>query len=81
VTKLLAFASRHLILHQGFLFTEINMTVVPHSPYLSPSPPLKIKLRCCHFDATEVIEPESQTLLNSFTEHDFQNAFKKWQKR
>jgi hypothetical protein len=28
-----------------------------------------------------VIEPESQVVLYTFTEHDFQDAFKKWQKR
>jgi hypothetical protein len=26
-----------------------------------------------------VIEAESQVVLNTFTEHDFQDAFKKWQ--
>jgi hypothetical protein len=28
-----------------------------------------------------VIEVESQAVLNPFTEHDFQDAFRKWQKR
>jgi hypothetical protein len=28
-----------------------------------------------------VIEAESQTVLNTLTEHGFQEAFKKWQKR
>jgi hypothetical protein len=28
-----------------------------------------------------VIEAESQGVLNTLTEHDFQDAFKKWQKR
>jgi hypothetical protein len=27
-----------------------------------------------------VIEAESQAMLNTLTEHDFQDAFKKWQK-
>jgi hypothetical protein len=27
------------------------------------------------------MEAESQTVLNTLTEHDFQDAFKKWQKR
>jgi hypothetical protein len=27
-----------------------------------------------------VIEAESQAVLNTFTEHDFQDAFKEWQK-
>jgi hypothetical protein len=42
---------------------------------------LKIKLKDRHFDTTEVFEAESQTMLNTLTEHDFQEAFKKWQKR
>jgi hypothetical protein len=37
---------------------------------------LKIKLEGCHFDTTEVMEAESQTVLISLTEHDFQVAFK-----
>jgi hypothetical protein len=31
---------------------------------------LKIKLKCSHFDTTEVIEAESQAVLNTLTEHD-----------
>jgi hypothetical protein len=34
---------------------------------------LKIKLKGRHFDTIEVIEAES---MNTFTEHDFQDAFK-----
>jgi hypothetical protein len=37
---------------------------------------LKIKLKGSHFDAIEVIEAESQAVLNTLTEHDFQNALK-----
>jgi hypothetical protein len=37
---------------------------------------LKIKLKVRHFDTIEVIETESQTVLNILTEHDFQDAFK-----
>jgi hypothetical protein len=37
---------------------------------------LSIKLKGRHFDTTEVIEAESQAVLNSLTEHDFQVAFK-----
>jgi hypothetical protein len=33
-----------------------------------------------HVHTTEVIKAESQALLNTLTEHDFQDAFKKWQK-
>jgi hypothetical protein len=34
-----------------------------------------------HFDTTEVIETESQAVLYTLGEHDFQDAFRKWQKR
>jgi hypothetical protein len=40
---------------------------------------LKIKLKGHHFDTTEVIEAESQVVLDTLTEHDFQDAFKKCQ--
>jgi hypothetical protein len=33
-----------------------------------------------HFDTTEVIKTESQAVLNTLTEQDLQDAFKKWQK-
>jgi hypothetical protein len=35
-----------------------------------------VKLESCHFDTTEVMEAESQAMLNSLTEQDFQDAFK-----
>jgi hypothetical protein len=52
-------------------FTKYNMTVVPHAPYFSVFPQLKTKLKGCHFDTIELIEAESQALLNTITEHDF----------
>jgi hypothetical protein len=36
---------------------------------------LKIKLKGHNFDTTEMIEAESQAVLNTLTEHDFQDAF------
>jgi hypothetical protein len=80
-TKELAAASRqravsHLLSHQGFFFPKSNMPVVPHPPYISMHPQLKVKLKGRHFDATEVIEAESQAVLNSLPEHDFQDAFR-----
>jgi hypothetical protein len=41
---------------------------------------LKIDLKGCHFYKIEVIEVESQAVLNTFGEHDYQKALKKWQK-
>jgi hypothetical protein len=38
---------------------------------------LKIKLKGHNFDTTEVVKVELQVAMNTLTEHDFQNAFKK----
>jgi hypothetical protein len=55
------------------------MTVVPtHPTFLFPQ--LKIKLKGRNFYTIEVIEAESQAVLN-LTEHNFQDAFKRLQKR
>jgi hypothetical protein len=61
------------------------MALVPHplhSPDLvpcdfSPFPRLQIKLKRRHFDTTEVVEAESQVVLNTFAKHYFQDAFNK----
>jgi hypothetical protein len=68
------------IFHQGIL-TNTNLAIVPDPPYFSLYPRLRIKLKGRHFDTVEVMESESQAVLNTLTEHDFQDAFKKWQKR
>jgi hypothetical protein len=52
------------------------MTVVTTHPTFSLFPRLKIKLKGRHFDTTEVIDAESQAVLNNYTEHDFQDAFR-----
>jgi hypothetical protein len=39
-----------------------------------------MKLKGSYFDTSEVMEAELQAVLNTLTEHDFQDAFKKWQK-
>jgi hypothetical protein len=65
------------------------MTVIPHppsSPDLAPCdfsvPQLKIKLKGCHFDTTEVNKAESQAVLNTRSNHDFQEAGQKhWEQR
>jgi nitrate reductase NapAB chaperone NapD len=44
-------------------------------------PRLEIKLRDRHFDTIVVMEAESQEVLNAHTDHGFQDASKKWQKR
>jgi hypothetical protein len=87
-TKELAAASQqctalHFFFNQGFFFTKNNIYVVCHSPYLTWPPvtclfpQLKIKLKGHHFDTTEVIEAESKEVLNTPTDYDFQDVFKK----
>jgi hypothetical protein len=46
-----------------------------HSHYFHLFPRLKLKLKGLYFDTVEVIEAESQAVLNALTEHDFQDAF------
>jgi hypothetical protein len=57
------------------------MTVVQNATYFSLFSRVKIKLKGRHFDTNEVIESESQAVLNTFTEHDFQDTFRKWRTR
>jgi hypothetical protein len=52
------------------------MTVIPRPSYFFLFPRLHIKLKGRHFDTVEVIEAESQAVLNTLTEHGFQDAFK-----
>jgi hypothetical protein len=53
------------------------VTVVLNPLYFSLFPQLRKELNGYHFDTIEVIEAESQAVLNIFTERDFQDAFKK----
>jgi hypothetical protein len=57
------------------------MIVVLHPPYFRLFSILKIKLKGHHFDTIEVTGSESQAVLNALSEHDFQEAVQKWQKR
>jgi hypothetical protein len=80
--KLIVASQQHTVLHFLFsqgIFGQNSMTVISHPPdFLFPR--LKIKLKGHNFDTTEVFEAESQTVLNTLTEHDFQDSFKKLQK-
>jgi hypothetical protein len=49
------------------------MTVDLH---FSMFPRLKIKMKGRHFSTTELIEAESQAVLNTLTEYDFQDGIK-----
>ena len=64
------------------------MTVVPHPPYssdLAPSdflfPKLKMKLKGRRFQNLEEIQADSQAVLKTLRENDFQECFKNWQRR
>jgi hypothetical protein len=58
------------------IFSPKIIAVVPHPPCFSLFSRLKIKLKGRHFDTIEVTEAESQAILNTLSEHDFQHAFK-----
>jgi hypothetical protein len=77
VTKKLAFASQFLFCH-GIIY-QIQHDSSPPPTLLFSVSRLKINLKCRHFDTTEVIEEELQAVLNTLTERDFQDAFKKLQ--
>jgi hypothetical protein len=63
------------------IFDQKRYDCGPHPSYFSLFPRLKKKLKGRHFDTIEVIEAESQAMLNTLTEHGFLDAFKYWQKR
>jgi hypothetical protein len=57
-------------------WTKNNMTVIPtHHAFLFPL--LNIKLKGHNFGTIDMIEAESQAVLNTLREHDFQDSFKK----
>jgi len=65
------------------------MVVVPHPPY-SPDfassdiflfPKLKMKFKGRRFQTLEEIRSDSQAVLNTLRENDFQECFKNWQPR
>jgi hypothetical protein len=74
-------ATHHLTFpfHQG-TFDQKQDCRASTQPIFSLFPWWKTKLRDRHFYTLEVIEAESQVMLNSRIEYDFQDAFKKLQK-
>jgi len=65
------------------------MAVIPHPPYSPDLAPcdfflfqeMKLKVKGRQFDTTEEIQAESQRVLDSLIEKDFQEAFQKWSRR
>ena len=58
----------------------------PYSPDLAPCdfflfPKMKMKLKGRRFDTTEEIQAETQEVLDTLTERDFQETFQKWRRR
>jgi hypothetical protein len=67
-------AASHACFFTREFFTKNSVTLGHNPPQFSLFPSLKIKLKCLHFDAVEVIEAESPAVLNTLTQHDFQDA-------
>jgi hypothetical protein len=74
--------------HQASTITSLKiLAVIPHPPYspdLTPCdfflfPKIKLKLKGPRFDTIEEIQAESQRVLDSVTEKDFQEAFQNWE--
>jgi hypothetical protein len=65
------------------------MAVIPHPPYSPDLAPcdfflftkMKLKLKESWFDTIEKIQAESQTVHETLTEKDFQEAFQKWRRQ
>jgi hypothetical protein len=65
----------HFLFHHE-IFGQKQYGCCSHLPYFSLFNRWKIKLTGHHFDTIEVIGTKSQAVLNTLTEHDFQDAFK-----
>lgn len=80
--------SHTAVLTQQFL-AKNKIPVIPHPPYspdLAPCdfflfPKMKLKLKGRRFDTITEIQAETQKVLNTLTEKDFQEAFQKWRRR
>jgi len=76
------------VLTQQFLAAN-KVPVIPYSPYspdLAPCdffvfPKMKFKLKGRWFDTIEDIQAETQKVLDTLTEKNFQDAFQKWRRR
>jgi hypothetical protein len=59
-----------------FLFRVITGNLAPCDFFLFPK--MKLKLKGRRFGTIEKIQAESQKVLDTLTEKDFQEVFKKW---
>jgi transposase len=81
-------APAHTSLKTTEFVTNNNVVIVPHPPY-SPDlascdfalfPKLKMKLKGPRFETVPDIQRESQAVLDSIKENDFQGVFEAWKK-
>jgi hypothetical protein len=70
----------HFLFHQ-ITFDQNQNDCRPHPTLLFSVSLIEDNNEGRHFYTTEVIDTESQEVLNTLREHDFQDAFKTWQKR
>jgi len=77
-----ALVTREFLAHKGI----ITLPHPPYSPDLAPCdffffPKMKLQLMGRRFDRVEEIQRESQNVLGTLREQDFQHAFQQWQRR
>jgi hypothetical protein len=68
-------ALSHFLFYRGIFGRKQHSCYAPPTLLFSVSP-IEDKTEDCHFDAIEVIEAELQAVLNTLTDHNFQDAFK-----
>jgi hypothetical protein len=66
---------------QVHIYTTLKFLALQRAPYLSDISKLRVKLEGRRFDIIEEIQAESQRVLDTVTEKDFQEAFQKWRRR
>jgi hypothetical protein len=64
---------------ETFLSRVITGDLAPCDFFLFPT--VKLKLQGRRFDTIEEIQAETQKVLDTLTENDFQEAFQKWRRR
>jgi len=77
-----ALVTHEFLAHKGI----ITLPHPPYSPDLAPCdfllfPKMKLQLKGHRFDRVEEIQRESQNVLGTLWEQDFQHAFQQWQRR
>jgi histone-lysine N-methyltransferase SETMAR len=74
-----ALITREFLAHKGI----ITLLHLPYSPDLAPCnfflfPKMKLQLKDCHFERVEEIQWESQNVLGTLREQDFQQWLWRW---